>query len=120
MHGVDGKDGKVKMEKYNIAWWHEFEGSMLDFLNGLDKQIETLQSENTQLRNAQKWHDAREELPEVDEYGDINVLVCMDDGFITTATYDKNNGWELWADAGEVTHWMQLPTAPDAQTKEEK
>lgn len=55
-------------------------------------------------------------MPTVDErYGDIEVLVHMDDGFIATATYDKQNGWELWADAGEVTHWQPLPTPPKGE-----
>lgn len=35
----------------------------------------------------------------------------MDDEFIATATYDKDNGWELWAESGEITHWMPLPEA---------
>lgn len=58
------------------------------------------------------WVSVKERLPVVDKYGDVNVIVCMDDGFIASATYDKNNGWELWADSGEVTHWMPLPDAP--------
>ena len=44
-----------------------------------------------------QWISVNERLPEVDRYGDVNVLVCMDDDFITSVTYDKNNGWELWA-----------------------
>ena len=60
----------------------------------------------------EKWISMDEKLPEVDKYGDVNVLVCMDDGFIASATYDKNNGCELWAESGEVTHWMPLPELP--------
>ena len=60
-----------------------------------------------------QWIPVSERLPKVDKYGDINVLVCMDDDFIASATYDKNNGWELWAESGEVTHWMYLPEPPE-------
>ena len=35
------------------------------------------------------------------------MLVCMDDEFITT--YVKDEGFELWADSGEVIAWMPLP-----------
>lgn len=60
-----------------------------------------------------RWISVEEKLPTVDpRYGDIDVLVHMDDGFIATATYDKNNGWELWAESGEVTHWQPLPGPP--------
>ena len=55
------------------------------------------------------WIPVNNRLPVVDEYGDVNVLVCMDDEFIATATYDKDNGFELWADSGEVIAWMPLP-----------
>jgi hypothetical protein len=63
--------------------------------------------------NEPRWIPVSERLPEVDKYGDVNVLVHFDDGFINSATYDKNNGWELWADAGEVTHWMYHPEPPE-------
>lgn len=56
------------------------------------------------------WIPVNEKLPEVDEYGDVNVLVCMDDEFIATATYVKDEGFELWADSGEVIAWMPMPT----------
>lgn len=59
------------------------------------------------------WIPVSERLPECDKrYGEENVLVCMDDGFIATATYVENEGFELWADSGEVTHWMSLPAPP--------
>lgn len=72
-----------------------------------DKAVALIESMQAHL-----WVSVNERLPEVDKYGDVNVLVCMDDGFIASATFDKNNGWELWADAGEVTHWMPLPDPP--------
>ena len=62
-------------------------------------------------RRPQCWTPVTERLPEVDKYGDVNVLVCMDDGFIATATYADD--WELWDDSGEVTHWMPLPEPPE-------
>ena len=73
--------------------------------------IEQLANKVDSLEKA--WIPVSERLPKCDKrYGDVNVLVCMDDEFISSATYDKNNGWELWADAGEVTHWMPLPEPP--------
>ena len=75
------------------------------FFKGLSRE-KTIAAWN---RRPNQWIPVSERLPKVDKYGDIGVLVHMDDGFISTATYDKNNGWELWADAGEVTHWMPLP-----------
>ena len=61
------------------------------------------------------WINVKSKLPKVDKYGDVSVLVHMDDGFISSATYDKNTGWELWADAGEVTHWMYHPEPPKGE-----
>ena len=49
-----------------------------------------------------KWIPTSERLPEVDKYGEAYVLVCMDDEFIATTTYVKDEGFELWADSGEV------------------
>lgn len=68
---------------------------------------------------ASEWVSVSKGPPEVDKYGDVNVLVHLDDGFISSATYDKNNGWELWADAGEVTHWMYHPAPPAMQPRKE-
>lgn len=60
----------------------------------------------------QGWIPVCKRLPKCDKYGEANVLVCMDDEFIATATYVKNEGFELWAESGEVTHWMPLPAPP--------
>lgn len=54
-----------------------------------------------------EWVSVKDRQPCVEE---CRYLVCLDDGFIATAIWD--NGWELWADAGEVTHWMPLPEPP--------
>lgn len=71
-----------------------------------DKEIE-------RLRKAQRWIPVSERLPEVDkEYGDVDVLVYTDEGIIEATTYDKDDGWGLWVEAGEVTHWMPLPEPP--------
>lgn len=56
-----------------------------------------------------KWIPISERLPEVDKYGEAYVLVCMDDEFIATTTYVKDEGFELWADSGGVIAWMPLP-----------
>lgn len=76
------------------------------------KKVNAISKWNTR---ADGWISVDERLPEVDEYGDINVLVCMDDEFIAMATYDQNNGWELWAESGEVTHWQPLPKSPKGE-----
>ena len=81
--------------------------------------IESLQAEIKQLQEERRWIPVAERLPNVDEYGDVNVLCCMDDGFIASATYDKNNGWELWDESGEVTHWMELPQPPKGEPNEQ-
>lgn len=68
---------------------------------------------NNRLDN---WISVEERLPEVDpRYGEIEVLVHMDDGFIATTTYAESStsiGFELWAESGEVTHWQPLPEPP--------
>lgn len=59
------------------------------------------------------WISIKEAIPKINDGEKYeNFLVCLDDGFITSATYAKNEGWELWADSGEVTHWMPLPNPP--------
>ena len=67
-----------------------------------------------------KWIPISGRLPEVDKYGEAYVLVCMDDGFIATTTYVKDEGFELWADSGEVIAWMPLPEPykPHGEVKE--
>ena len=54
------------------------------------------------------WIPITERLPELDKYGEAYVLVSMDDEFIATTTYTKD-GFELWADSGEVVAWQSLP-----------
>lgn len=57
-----------------------------------------------------RWIPVEERLPEDMQ----ETLCCFDDGFIATATYMvKYKDWELWQDAGEVTHWMPLPEPPE-------
>ncbi len=59
-----------------------------------------------------EWISVNDRLPKCDKYGEAYVLVCMDDEFIATTTYVENDGFELWEDSGEVTHWMPLPEPP--------
>lgn len=54
-----------------------------------------------------RWISVKDRLPEHED----DYLVCFDDGFIAITFY-KKNGWELWADSGDVTHWMPLPEPP--------
>ena len=55
-----------------------------------------------------KWISVDMEMPKPEE----QVLAHFNDGFIATVSTDKNGEWELWADCGEVTHWMHLPSPP--------
>lgn len=36
-------------------------------------------------------------------------MVCMDDEFVATTDYTRDEGFGLWADSGEVVAWMPLP-----------
>ncbi len=60
-----------------------------------------------------KWIPVKERLPKeemmADKYHEVQVLVCMDDEFIATTCYTEE-GFELWAESGEVIAWMPLPT----------
>lgn len=111
--------GNADIIGFDSAGWQlnlEFDefSQVTEALNRLadyeDTELEP--SEIAVIKKSQRWIPVSERLPMVDKYGDVNVMVCMDDEFIATATYDKNNGWELWEDSGEVTHWMPLPDAP--------
>lgn len=53
------------------------------------------------------WISVEERLPKTEE----DFLCAFDDGFIATASWIDGD-WELWADAGQVTHWMPLPKPP--------
>lgn len=70
-------------------------GSVEDFENAVDE-----------LRKRQ-WVSVKDRLPERED----DYLVYFDDGFIAITFY-KKNGWELWADGDEPTHWMKLPEPP--------
>ena len=55
------------------------------------------------------WIPVDEQLPKLDEDGYTYVMVCMDDGFVATTNYTRDEGFSLWADSGEVLAWMPLP-----------
>lgn len=55
------------------------------------------------------WTPVDERLPKLDEDGYAYVLVCMDDEFVATTDYTRDEGFGLWADSGEVIAWMPLP-----------
>lgn len=54
------------------------------------------------------WIPVEERLPKTED-GYAHVMVSMDDGFVCTTDYTDNDGFELWADSGEVLAWMPLP-----------
>ena len=62
-----------------------------------------------------EWISVEDRLPTLDETGYTYVLVCMSDEFITAADYTRNEGFGLWEDSGEVTHWMPLPEPPKGE-----
>lgn len=59
-----------------------------------------------------EWISISDKLPTCDEYGEVNVLVCMDDDFMAVTTFTEDEGFILWAESGEVTHWQPLPQPP--------
>lgn len=61
-----------------------------------------------------RWIPVSERMP--DEDGDY--LCAFDDGFLCTASF-LDGDWGLWADAGEVTHWMPMPEPPETEGKDE-
>lgn len=54
------------------------------------------------------WTPVEERLPKTED-GYAHVMVSMDDGFVCTTDYTDKDGFELWADSGEVLAWMPLP-----------
>jgi len=50
-----------------------------------------------------EWISVKDRLPQKDTH----VIAHFDDGFITGVEFTDD--WELWAESGEVTHWMLLP-----------
>jgi Lar family restriction alleviation protein len=55
------------------------------------------------------WIPVSERLPKLDETGYAYVLVSMDDEFVATTNYTRDEGFRLWAYSGEVVAWMPLP-----------
>lgn len=54
-----------------------------------------------------QWISVKDRLPEHEN----EYLVCLNDGFIATTAWIDGE-WELWVDAGDVTHWQELPKPP--------
>lgn len=63
--------------------------------------------ETEQGHAAGQWISVKDRLPEHEN----EYLVCLDDGFIATTAWNDGE-WELWVDAGDVTHWQELPKPP--------
>ena len=55
------------------------------------------------------WIGVEEQLPPLDEDGYNYVLVSLDDEFVATTDYTRDEGFGLWADSGEVIAWQPLP-----------
>lgn len=71
----------------------------------LETAISALQElEQYRLREQMQWIPARKRLPE----NGARVLVTFEDGFVAATDY-YGNGWDLWADSGDVIAWMPSP-----------
>lgn len=77
-----------------------------DFQN---TQCTKLLKELAEEREKQRWIPVSKQLPELDEGGYAYVMVCMDDEFVATTDYIRDEGFSLWAESGEVIAWMPLP-----------
>lgn len=51
-----------------------------------------------------QWIPVTKRLPE----NGTRALVTFEDGFVAATDY-YGNGWDLWADSGDVIAWMPLP-----------
>lgn len=64
------------------------------------------------------WIPVEEKLPGYDGL----YLVCLDDGYISSAEYmtgrNRKRDWDLWPDNGEVIAWMPLPEPYRAETRQ--
>lgn len=56
------------------------------------------------LRKRMQWIPVTERLPK----NETRALVTFEDGFVAATEY-YDNGWDLWADSGDVVAWMPLP-----------
>lgn len=73
----------------------------------MDKYTNDILNTYNQLK--QEWIPVTERLPKLDESGYAYVMVCMDDEFVATTDYTRDEGFSLWAESGEVIAWMPLP-----------
>ncbi|MGF7011992.1 hypothetical protein M2146_002546 [Lachnospiraceae bacterium PF1-22] len=54
------------------------------------------------------WRSVEDSLPSLEDEDDfINVHVCLDDGYVCTVSYTAD-GFELWADSGDVVKWKYI------------
>ena len=81
----------------------------------IDKMYSEKCREVAELRKQQRWIPVDEQLPKLDDDGYVYVMVCMDDDFVATTDYTRDEGFSLWAEAGEVIAWMPLPESYKAE-----
>ena len=95
------KDTNVDIPKQMAA-------DAIAYIQQLENHIGELTEKVEQLEAAQpRWISVNDRLPEHEN----EYLVCLDDGFIATTAWSGGD-WELWADAGDVTNWRELPAPP--------
>jgi len=73
-----------------------------DILNEYNRLNNLVETE----REKHRWIPVEEQLPSSGSH----VLATFDDRFVATVSHGViDEGWELWADSGEVIAWMRLP-----------
>ena len=105
----DWKDNVPLANLINRLGHYEDIGLAPEQLLEVDKLYAEKCREVAELKKRQRWIPVEERLPKLDEDGYAYVMVCMDDEFVATTDYTRDEGFSLWAEAGEVIAWMPLP-----------
>lgn len=82
----------------------EFTFARIAFYNGV---VSFREIADMLEKSEPSWISVKDALPEIGG----SYLVALNDGYVASTEY-MDDGFELWADAGEVTHWMPLPELP--------
>lgn len=103
-YGIDTNEGRVALFYRNL--W-----AQADLYETLKKYEDTglTPQEIMDGKMLTGWISVEERLPQTDKDGYAYVMVCMNDEFIATTEYIKDEGFSLWEDSGEVLAWMPLP-----------
>lgn len=94
-----------KLKAYEDTGLMPDEVEKLNTFDGSQCVLATAKFKEEQRRH--QWIPVSKALPHPDEQDFYTV--CLEDGFITTTKYTKENGFELWEESGEVIAWMPWP-----------